>query len=161
MAGIVTPITGSAPAERAEAMETRPVLPHTQEADLEAVAPLLVEGLALVDPRRRFVWVNDAGSRILGAPAADLCGRPSPFPTEAETGVATVPTGSGRVEVDYRATALADGRCAVSFRDVTDASRQQRRLAAVARAAPAPAGAAAAAASPARAAPPSPRNAGA
>lgn len=116
-------------------METRPVLSHTQEAQLEAVAPLLVDGLALVDTRRRFAWVNDAGSRILGAATVDLCGRPSPFPAESETGVATVPTDTGRVEVDYRATVLADGQCAVSFRDVTDTSRQQRRLAAVARAA--------------------------
>ena len=107
-------------------------------------------GIALLDGDRRWLYVNPAGCRILGADLGDLIGRPAPFlpdeealgdgpvrPGELRTRFADVAVGDGaRVALEYGENGFVDGqesRVAVMFRDVTEAKQQERRLAAFAR----------------------------
>lgn len=125
--------------------------------DLEALGlPVLVNlvgtsdlGIALLDGDRRWLYVNPAGCRILGAELDELTGRPAPFvpPDDADTGVTVqsgelvtrfidVPAGTGPgVALEYAENEFVDGqepRIAVMFRDVTEMQQQERRLAAFA-----------------------------
>lgn len=118
------------------------------------------QGLAVVDGAGRFVAANAAAARLCGAPAADLIGRPSPFAglggTSGTSGLSGLP-GDGAVDAgddaeevvvewpgrggEPRAFACTSSpvpgtdRRVVAFRDVSDSRRQERRLAAMARAA--------------------------
>jgi signal transduction histidine kinase len=107
---------------------------------LAALVEVAADGLGVLDPRGRLVHVNAAGAGVLGRPAAELTGRPVPFPVPAAD-----PAGRARASwtgadgrrrtLEYRRTELPGGGAAVWFSDVTDASRQQERLSAIARAA--------------------------
>ncbi len=126
--------------------------------DLEALGlPVLVNlvgtsdlGIALLDGDRRWLYVNPAGCRILGAELDELTGWPAPFvpPDDAHTGVTVqsgelvtrfvdVPAGTGPgVALEYAENEFVDGqepRIAVMFRDVTETQQQERRLAAFAK----------------------------
>jgi PAS domain S-box-containing protein len=112
-------------------------------------------GIALLDSRRRCLYVNPAGCRILRRSLDELAGRPAPFGpvATADSGepegtagrwfrvrrfrVVDVDTGDGSsVAVEYTENGFGEGtaaRIAVFFRDVTEARRQERRLAAFAK----------------------------
>ncbi|PWJ54372.1 PAS fold-containing protein [Quadrisphaera granulorum] len=99
------------------------------------------QGLAVVDGAGRFVAANAAASRLCGAPAADLVGRPAPFAADgaAEAGEVVVewtrPDGEQRAFACTTAPVPGTDQRVVAFRDVSEARRQERRLAAMARAA--------------------------
>lgn len=116
-------------------------------ADLVRTSDL---GIALLDGDRRWLYVNPAGCRILGADLGDLIGQPAPFvpaeeahhdepvqPGQLRTRLADVAVGDGgSVALEYAENGFVDGqesRLAVMFRDVTEARQQERRLAAFAR----------------------------
>lgn len=133
------------------------------QGDLEALGlPVLADlvgtstiGIALLDSDRRFLYVNPAGCRILGASRDELVDREAPFgpvtaadPDEREDPggrwfgprlfrvIDVESGGGGSVAVEYTENPLGDGaasRTAVIFRDVTEARRQERRLATFAR----------------------------
>jgi PAS domain S-box-containing protein len=138
----------------------QPAATHTDGArdrerrDLEALGlPVLANlvrtsdlGIALLDGDRRWLYVNPAGRRILGADLGELIGGPAPFvpaeayhdesmqPGELRTRLADV-QGVG-LALEYAENGFVDGqesRIAVMFRDVTEAKQQERRLAAFAR----------------------------
>jgi signal transduction histidine kinase len=102
-------------------------------------------GVALLDGDRRWLYVNPAGCRILGRGLDELAGRLAPFLSSDEP----VPSGElrtrfvdvpddGDLALEYTENGFVDGqgwRIAVMFRDVTEARRKERRLAAFARAA--------------------------
>jgi PAS domain S-box-containing protein len=103
-------------------------------------------GIGLVDADRRWLYVNPAGCRILGAGLGELTGRRAPFvpadQTNRDEAMPAGETGSRFVDVDggltleYVENGFVDGRgwrIAVMFRDVTEARQQDRRLAAFAR----------------------------
>jgi signal transduction histidine kinase len=109
-----------------------------------------LDGIAVLDVDRRYVYVNPPGCRILGATAERLAGQPAPFlpAIEAGPGPAAEPHDSGarlvvvsaadgsRRELEYTESTLElgdSGWIAVIFRDVSETQRQQRRLAAFAR----------------------------
>ncbi|WP_104525233.1 sensor histidine kinase [Blastococcus atacamensis] len=104
------------------------------------------EGLAVIDAAARFVEANPAARALCGLPAGDVAGVPSPFPapgsapSPGSTAEATVEwlagRPGGRREFSYLVSQVP-GReqWVVSFRDVTVSRRQQRRLAAIAKAA--------------------------
>jgi len=141
--------------EEAEAATSRAVVTGGEELDPEALglpglANLVrtsLDGIAVLDADRRYVYVNPAGCRILGTV---LAGRPAPFvptgrmggakPAESDEGGATyvvVPATDGHrrelecVESEFD---VAGRRLiTVIFRDVTETQRKERRLAAFAR----------------------------
>jgi PAS domain S-box-containing protein len=107
-------------------------------------------GIALLDGDRRWLYVNPAGCRILGADLGELIGRTAPFvpaeevhhdepvvPDEPRIRLADVVFGDGgTVALEYAVNGFVEGqesRFAVMFRNVTDAKQQERRLAAFAR----------------------------
>lgn len=110
---------------------------------LAALLEVSADGLGVLDAEGRLAWVNAAGAAVLGRPAADLLGAPAPFP--AGTADPALPSGRARAgwtgtdgrrrTLEYRHRPLTGGGTAVWFRDVTDVSRQQERLTAIARAA--------------------------
>ena len=105
-------------------------------------------GVALLDGDRRWLYVNPAGCRILGAGLGELIGRTAPFvrvgeaghdepvqPGELRTQFLAGADG-GSVALEYAESGFVDGqgtRVAVMFRDVTEAQQQELRLAAFAR----------------------------
>jgi PAS domain S-box-containing protein len=115
---------------------------------LASVMEASLDGIAVIDARRRYLYVNPAGSRILGYPAEALIGRDvlSNFPARLHDQVLEVfkqvtvdrpgrhdatillATGEER-QVEYTDTLFeADGvplRTAI-FRDVTESRRQER-----------------------------------
>jgi signal transduction histidine kinase len=110
---------------------------------LLALLEVSADGLCVVDADGRLVHVNPAGAAVLDRPPAGLVGLPVPFAPDA-AGQASPPgraragwagADGRRRTLEYRRTALPDGGAAVWFSDVTDASRQQERLTAIARAA--------------------------
>jgi PAS domain S-box-containing protein len=120
--------------------------PDVLAAALDASA----DGTALLDERGRCLFVNPAGCTLLGAPSADLLGRPSPFAEPAEGGPAEtsrprrvvrwkVPGTPREQDLEYQQRAVRDvaGRrlTVVTFRDVTEVRLQQRRFTAFATAA--------------------------
>jgi len=104
-------------------------------------------GIGLLDADRRWLYVNPAGCRILSARLDDLAGQRAPFvaPDEADGGSTQAPdprtryvdvAGVGGLTLEYAENGFVDGqgwRIAVMFRDVTEARRQDRRLATFAR----------------------------
>ncbi len=109
-----------------------------------------VDGIAVLDVERRYVYVNLAGGRILGARSDDLIGHPAPFaptmradgsappsPEDAQPSSVVVPASDGsRRELEWVESEFdASGRTLVTviFRDVTEIQRKERRLAAFAR----------------------------
>lgn len=105
------------------------------------------EGLAVVDASGRFLHVNPAGARLCGVPADRLAGTASPFTTSGAAPTSLDPSSFDAV-VEWVGPAgarcafawtcsdvLDDGERVVSFRDVSSARQQERRLAAMARAA--------------------------
>ena len=110
-------------------------------------------GIGLLDAERRWLYVNPAGCRILGAGLGELTGLRAPFlpAREAdrdqtmqarEPGTRFVDVvgdggkGGDGLTLEYAENGFVDGqgwRIAVMFRDVTEARRQDRRLAAFAR----------------------------
>ncbi|MFI7617568.1 histidine kinase [Nonomuraea terrae] len=111
---------------------------HTMQALVEVSG----DGLALLDVEGRFVMVNEAATQVLGLPAAELVGRTAPFvtapdrngPSTRHTDAWTAPDGR-RCDLEYRISPVGGEGYAVWFSDVTEARRQQRRLAAITRAA--------------------------
>jgi signal transduction histidine kinase len=101
------------------------------------------EGLAIIDADARFVEANPAARALCGLPAGPVAGVPSPFPapgpvpgSAAEATVAWFTGSGGRREFAYQAGQVPDREeWVVSFRDVTVSRQQQRRLAAIAKAA--------------------------
>ena len=113
--------------------------PATAAADVVAHAP---EGLAVLDGQGRFVQANPAAARLCGLTPGAVEGAPSPFPppeADRRAGELTVewePSPGVRREFSYLRQEIP-GRCrwVVTFRDVTVERLQQRRLAAIAKAA--------------------------
>jgi PAS domain S-box-containing protein len=115
---------------------------------LASVMDASLDGIAVIDAKRRYLYVNPAGSRILGHPAEALIGRDVllNFPARLHEQVLEVfkqvsvgrpgrndativlPTGEER-QIEYTDTLFeADGvpfRTAI-FRDVTESRRQER-----------------------------------
>jgi len=126
----------------------RPV-PGPRDPVLATLVRTSAIGIALLDADRRWLYVNPAGCRILGAGLGELTGRPAPFvpaddadhaePEQGElrTRFVGVATGDGGgLALEYTENGFVDGqgwRIAVMFRDVTEARRKERRLAAFAR----------------------------
>ena len=52
---------------------------------LAAAVDASPDGVALLDEQGRCVYVNAAGCALLGAPSAELVGRPTPFPVPTTT----------------------------------------------------------------------------
>jgi PAS domain S-box-containing protein len=119
---------------------------------LASIMDASLDGIVIIDPDRRYLYVNPAGSRILGYPAEELLGkdflinfpfreheRMRRFFEETKVGIpgahdSTIlrPSGEER-EIEYTDTLFAaDGRNLLTaiFRDVTE-SRQQEREARV------------------------------
>ena len=103
-------------------------------------------GIGLLDADRRWLYVNPAGCRILSSRLDDLAGRRAPFvPPDEAYGATQAPdlrtryvdvAGDGGLTLEYAENGFVDGqgwRIAVMFRDVTEARRQDRRLATFAR----------------------------
>ncbi|KQZ66324.1 histidine kinase [Nocardioides sp. Root151] len=124
--------------------------PRSAEAPGAAVLAALVRasalGIGLLDADRRWLYVNPAGCRILGAGAGELTGHRSPFVPVDQTDRAATANGTasrfvdgvgdGELTLEYVENGFIDGRglrIAVMFRDVSEARRQERRLAAFAR----------------------------
>jgi signal transduction histidine kinase len=103
------------------------------------------EGLAVIDADARFIEANPAARALCGLPSGSVAGVPSPFPAPAPAPApggpaeATVEwfTGSGGRREFAHLVSQVPGReeWIVSFRDVTVSRQQQRRLAAIAKAA--------------------------
>jgi PAS domain S-box-containing protein len=104
------------------------------------------DGLAVLDERGRYLYVNPAGCVILGSCAEELVGLASFVPPDATDQVRATSTtvtwprsGSPRDrELTYRWLELAAGRpggVVVAFRDITEQRLRERQLAAFARAA--------------------------
>ncbi|MFG2076231.1 sensor histidine kinase [Nonomuraea maritima] len=112
------------------------------EDTLRALVEVSGDGLAVLDATGRFAMVNEAATQVLGLPAADLIGRAAPFapgpepdgPAARRTVAWSAPDGR-RCDLEYRIRPVDDGGFAVWFSDVTEARRQQERLAAITRAA--------------------------
>jgi len=144
--------------DEAEAAIPGAVVAGGEERDAEALGlPVLanlvrtsLDGIAVLDAERRYVYVNQAGGRILGTALKELAGRPAPFvpriridgaePSESDEGGAgfvVVPATEGHrreLECVESAFEVAGRRLiTVIFRDVTDTQRKERRLAAFAR----------------------------
>ena len=109
---------------------------------LRALVAVSADGLALLDADGCFVMVNEAAAQALELPATDLIGRPAPFLPVADGNVASVrrattwsAPGGRRCHLEYRVLPVPGAGFAVWFSDVTDARRQQERLAAIIRAA--------------------------
>jgi signal transduction histidine kinase len=109
---------------------------------VQAIGQVVAGGLAVLDEQRRVVWVNAEATHLLGVPEAALVGHPWPYD------LAWIGGGPGWLGLDgpglqrvlqYRAAWADVGgatRVVVSITDDTEIRRrQQRRLAAVARAA--------------------------
>ncbi|SFS79510.1 histidine kinase [Saccharopolyspora flava] len=118
----------------------RPLVRETGTAGspLRALVDVFADGLAVLDTDGRFDEVNAAGHRILGDEA--LHGRRAPFDTGRACSDARRQTewqgGDGRrLHLEYRTSALPDGRTAVWFTDITETLREQKRLSAITRAA--------------------------
>jgi signal transduction histidine kinase len=119
----------------------------TTEHTVQALVDVSADGLALLDVEGRFVMVNEAATQVLGLPAAELIGQTAPFVTTAEwngpsarhTDAWSAPAGR-RCDLVYRISPVGDEGYAVWFSDVTEARRQQERLAAITRAASSVAG---------------------
>lgn len=114
----------------------------SDDLTLQALVEVSADGLALLDMGGRFVMVNEAATQVLGLPAADLMGRTAPFATAADrnrspkrrTVAWSAPDGR-RCDLEYRISPVPGAGFAVWFSDVTEARRQQERLAAITRAA--------------------------
>jgi PAS domain-containing protein len=144
--------------DEAGAATTRAVPAGGAEPDPEALGlPVLanlvrtcVDGIAVLDAERRYVYVNPSGCRILGTVLGELAGRPAPFvptiriggstpsaPDDAGAASVVVPARDGyRRELEWVESEfdVADRRViTVIFRDVTETQRKERRLAAFAR----------------------------
>lgn len=111
------------------------------------------EGIAVVDETGFYHYVNPAGCRILGASLGELTGRPAfpretagngrrPAPAAPAAGEHAIPTvrlrrpNGQQVELEYHDTSIVvAGRdfALVTFRDVTEARRRERQLAAFGR----------------------------
>jgi PAS domain S-box-containing protein len=128
----------------APASRGRPV-PPPRDLVLATLVRTSAIGIALLDGDRRWVYVNPAGCRILGRGLDELAGRPAPFVPadepvqsgELRTRFVDSPDG-GELALEYTENGFVDGqgwRIGVMFRDVTEAWRKERRLAAFARAA--------------------------
>ena len=108
--------------------------------DVVAHAP---DGLAVIDADGRFVEANPVAVRLCGLPPAGVAGIRSPFPppddeppARSELTVEWAPTPGTRREFSYVLQEIpGQRRWVVSFRDVTVARLQERRLAAIAKAA--------------------------
>src|SRR5439155_20667437 len=102
-------------------------------------------GLAVIDADGRFVEANPVAVRLCGLSPEDVAGVRSPFPPPQDepptrrAGELTVewePTPGVRREFSYVLQEIpGQRRWVVSFRDVTVPRRQERRLAAIAKAA--------------------------
>lgn len=113
-------------------------------AALRALVEVSGDGLAVLDDRGNFVLLNAAAAHILGSPRDRLLGTTSPFvpfgsgpdrpPDDVQRMEWTAGDGRRRY-LEYRVTALPDGRSAVWFTDVTESLRQQECLTAITRAA--------------------------
>ena len=103
------------------------------------------EGLALIDADARFLEANPAARALCGLGPDAVPGAPSPFPAPGDE---ASPVRPGESTVDWRTTTgerrefaylctRVHGRdqWVVTFRDVTVSRQQQRRLAAIAKAA--------------------------
>jgi len=103
-------------------------------------------GIGVLDADRRWLYVNPAGCQMLGAGLGELTGRRAPFvPADAADRDELMQAGElrtrfvnvvGDLTLEYVENGFVDGqgwRIAVMFRDVTEARRQDRRLAAFAR----------------------------
>ena len=144
--------------DEAGAATTRAVPAGGAEPDPEMLGlPVLanlvrtcVDGIAVLDAERRYVYVNPSGCRILGTVLGELAGRPAPFvptiriggstpsaPDDAGAASVVVPARDGyRRELEWVESEfdVADRRViTVIFRDVTETQRKERRLAAFAR----------------------------
>ncbi|WP_324277035.1 PAS domain-containing protein [Blastococcus brunescens] len=114
----------------------------TASADVVEHAP---DGLAVIDADGRFVEANPAAVQLCGLAPGAVVGARSPFPVPEElaatarSGELTVewtPTLGARREFAYVLNQVPErSRWVVSFRDVTVSRLQQRRLAAIAKAA--------------------------
>ncbi|MEB3369018.1 sensor histidine kinase [Saccharopolyspora mangrovi] len=114
----------------------------TAEPVVRALVDVSADGLAVLDGNGRFTEVNAAGHRILGLGEKALHGHPSPFelgrsqPSSDIRRQTEWQGGDGRWQrLEYRVSALPDGRCVVWFTDVTETLREQERLSAITRAA--------------------------
>lgn len=111
-----------------------------------SVFDVAFDGLAVLDERGRYLYVNPTGCDILGASADELVGLASFVPPDATDQVRATSTtvtwprsGSPRDrELTYRCLELTAGRpggVVVAFRDITEQRLRERQLAAFARAA--------------------------
>jgi PAS domain S-box-containing protein len=134
-------------------MAMPPAVRATTDAGAAVGADLLAaalaaspDGVALLDEQGRYVYVNAAGCALLGAPLAELTGRPAAFPGFDDGGPTsrrllrcTVPGSPRERELEHQARTVHahDGRrlTAVTFRDVTDVRMQRSRFTAFATAA--------------------------
>lgn len=139
-------MTTTSPAEG-----TAAVVAGQEFALLQAIGQVASGGLAVLDERHRVRWLNPTAAEMFGEAASTLLDRPWPWQlTTIEDGNPGRPEGvpddasvsldgpGGRRLLQYRAAWVDLGgarRVVVSITDVTQARRQQRRLAAVARAA--------------------------
>ncbi|MDP9417035.1 MAG: hypothetical protein M3P48_04210, partial [Actinomycetota bacterium] len=110
---------------------------------LTSVLSLLSYGAALVDRYDCYLWVNATGERLLGAPVADLVGRPRRWrETRAPVSLGgelsyCVTRSDGAVRefhADVQEASFEGGSCRlVLFRDVTERHLAARRVLAMAR----------------------------
>ncbi|MEV4730547.1 histidine kinase [Saccharopolyspora sp. NPDC049426] len=119
-----------------------PLAGATAEPVVRALVDVSADGLAVLDEDGRFAEVNAAGHRILGLGDEALRGHPSPFeagrarPSSDVRRQTEWQGGDGRWQrLEYRISALPDGRAAVWFTDITETLREQERLSAITRAA--------------------------
>lgn len=103
-----------------------------------------IEGIAVLDAKRRYVYVNPAGCEILGSALASLTGRRSTeFDNEAQASAGapglrsiTLVQKNGERQLEFAESSFtAEGRTLpmITFRDVTEASNKERQLRAFAR----------------------------
>src|SRR4051794_7231171 len=120
---------------------SRAPAPAIPAGEVVASAP---DGLAVIDADARFVDANPAAVQLCGLTPGAVAGSRSPFPPPGDgatkrTGELTVewePAPGVRREFSYLVQELPGRQCwVVSFRDVSVSRQQQRRLAAIAKAA--------------------------
>lgn len=136
---------------------TAAVVVGQEFALLQAIGQVASGGLAVLDERHRVLWLNPAAADMFGESASALRGRPWPWQLSTiedstpgrpermpcrepgpDDAAVSLDGPGGRRLLQYRAAWVDVGgarRVVVSITDVTEARRQQRRLAAVARAA--------------------------
>ncbi|WP_233575901.1 histidine kinase [Saccharopolyspora rhizosphaerae] len=110
----------------------------TADPVLRALVDVSADGLAVLAEDGRFGQVNASGQRILGLDEHALRGRVSPFEAGRRQPLSDVRRstewrgGDGRRQhLEYRVSAMPDGRCAVWFTDITETLRERERLSAI------------------------------